>query len=650
VLRAFALAAALACACLGPASMAAAMPTPGPPVTIDGPSPDIVSLGGLAVARDGTGGLVYTKQVAGVPHVFVSRLLGGVFQPPEQVDPGLPGASEQPVIAASSAGALAIAFINAGSLFVLTRATSASPYTEARDLFDGATNPAIGMTLLGKAYLAFTAVGAGGHDVRAAYFARGVWSLESTPLDAHPADDAGTGSGRPAVAAASDGVGIVAWGEAGHVYSRRVWATSPSGVCEQDDVPVLGGWPELSADEPSISTPGDSSYADIVFHEVLGSGSVQQSRVRVAHLRASQSDLVGQADGLTTPGAGGADHPEVALNEYGRGFITSERGDTGQVIAAHARANGYLDSVYPADSLPNATPPYAVPGIAGLTSTLIGWQHDPGSPGTPEILARYAQDGSTLGPELVLSSPGQGPTDAADGLSAGGDISGDAALTWVQGASSARRIVAAQMYQPPGAIAPSTGFAYLPTSHPALGWTAAKALWGPIRYLVSVDGSLIGQTTGTSLQVPVRLRDGRHSWEVTAVNPAGLTSRMRPGSFWTDTVAPLVSVSLTGKRRVGAYLHARIAYTDAPSLEPPSASSGIADVLIRWGDGSRYHFGHGNLHAYRRPGRYTVTVTVTDRAGNATTVSRAITIASPGGPRGTRGASTRRPASHGGGR
>src|SRR5690349_13759306 len=41
------------------ASPARAQPSPAPPTVIDGPSAAITSLGGLSVARDGTGGVVY---------------------------------------------------------------------------------------------------------------------------------------------------------------------------------------------------------------------------------------------------------------------------------------------------------------------------------------------------------------------------------------------------------------------------------------------------------------------------------------------------------------------------------------------------------------------------------------------------------------
>ena len=38
-----------------------------PATTIDGPSEDIVGFGGVAMAEDGSGGLVYLKRVDGVP-------------------------------------------------------------------------------------------------------------------------------------------------------------------------------------------------------------------------------------------------------------------------------------------------------------------------------------------------------------------------------------------------------------------------------------------------------------------------------------------------------------------------------------------------------------------------------------------------------
>ncbi len=45
-----------------------------PAVTIDGPSEEIVGFGGVAMAEDGTGGVVYLKRVDGVAHVFVVAL------------------------------------------------------------------------------------------------------------------------------------------------------------------------------------------------------------------------------------------------------------------------------------------------------------------------------------------------------------------------------------------------------------------------------------------------------------------------------------------------------------------------------------------------------------------------------------------------
>ena len=179
------------------------------------------------------------------------------------------------------------------------------------------------MTNFGKAYLAFTVTDGAGHDVRTAYYAGGAWALEGAALNATPADDAGTGTGAPQVAAAGDGVAIVVWGEGGHVYSRRVWGTAPSIIDEQADVPSVSACGEVSAGAPAVAAGGDSTYADVAFDERVSCGGVAQTRVLVNRLHGSDYDGMVAADGLSSPGAAGAGDPDVAMTEYGPGFVTS---------------------------------------------------------------------------------------------------------------------------------------------------------------------------------------------------------------------------------------------------------------------------------------------------------------------------------------
>jgi hypothetical protein len=601
-------------------------PEAGPPATIDGPSPDIVSLNGLSVARDGTGGLVYLKKVQGVQHAFVSRLINGVFQPPEQLDAGVSTASSQAFIAAGNGGVVLAGFINAGGLYVVDRPSVTSPATGPIPLAAGASNPSISMSNFGKAYLSFTTAGAGGHDVRAAFYANGAWGVEPTPLDADPNDDAGTGNGRSDVTTAGDGVGIVAWGEAGHVYTRRVAGTSASVVFEQADVPTLNGWSETTAEQPSLGAGGDSSYVTVAFQETFASGVQHQSRVLVRRLRGSQYDTLAGADGLSTPGTSGAVQPSAAVTEYGRGFVTAARDDTNQVFAMTLGSNDAPGPVAQVDSLTNATAPDAVPALAGLFTTLIAWQHDPGGSGLPEVRLRYSPSGNGLGSELVLSDASLGATDADRGLVAGGDTNGNALAAWIQGSGATTRIAVRQLYVPPGSFSPTTTLQYARGRQPVLAWSAARDQWGPVRYSVALDRTPIAQTGATAIRVPLALADGPHTWSVTASNPAGLTRTSSEATVWVDTVAPVITLGLTGKRQVGLKLKAHVTYTDAPPPEPRRAASGVSAVEIKWGDGSRFHIAHWSEHAFKRSGHYTVTVIVRDAAGNRSTLTKVIQI------------------------
>ncbi len=583
------------------------------------------------MARDGTGGLVYLKQVAGVPHVFVSVLAGGVFQAPVEIDSTLPGASSQPVIAAGNGGLLLVGFINAGNLYEVGRTSAAHALGAPALLAGGAINPSISMSNFGKAYLAFTAAYGTGDDVRTAYYYAGQWALEAPALNATPGDDAGTGAGRPEVATAGDGVAIVVWGENGHVFSRRVWATAPSVVDEQADAP-LPGCTEASADDPVVATEGDSSYADVAFDEVVSCGGPQQSRVLMNRLQASIYDGISQVDGLAGTSQS-ADDPQITMGEYGNGWVTSAGEDTNNLIATAMGADGVTVGITQVNSLPEASAPDGLPATAGLFSNFVAWQQDPGSAGMPEIRARYAPANGTLGPEMILSSASQGPVDAAGGLAADGDVNGDAAVAWLQGSGPTTEVVVAQMYQPPAGFAAKKPAPYARTLQPVLAWSAAGDAWGPVRYLVSVDGTQVAQTEATSVRVPAPLANGPHTWQVTAVNPAGRQSQMRAVRVFVDTVPPLAAFTLYGHHVEGSRLHVFATYADLPPVNQPAAdASGVATVTIAWGDGTMVKLllgAHRSYHAYTRPGRYRITMVVTDKAGNVARAFLEVRIAKP---------------------
>jgi hypothetical protein len=257
-----------------------------------------------------------------------------------------------------------------------------------------------------------------------------------------------------------------------------------------------------------------------------------------------------------------------------------------------------------------------------LFSNVVAWQQTPGGAGAPEIRVRFTPAKSSMGPETVVSLSANGPTDAADGLDASGDVNGDAAIAWVQGVAGARQIVTAQLYQPPGGLHALKPSFYARTPHPLLSWSAVSDPWRLV-YQVYVDGVQIAQTGATSLRIPALTPDGPHRWQVVAVNPAGLSNQSKVATVFIDRVAPLVKTSVLGARQVLKRLHVFVSFGDPPPpLSPAADASGVAKVTVNWGDHSKLVAlrpgSHRSFHTYVKPGRYTVTVTVTDKAGNRT--------------------------------
>jgi hypothetical protein len=87
---------------------------------------------------------------------------------------------------------------------------------------------------------------------------------------------------------------------------------------------------------------------------------------------------------------------------------------------------------------------------------------------------------------------------------------------------------------------------------------------------------------------------------------------------------------VSGARKPGAPLTLRLAYRDAPPAGLPTAdASGVAELTIRWGDGTVVQVkprARRLVQSYRRAGRYKVTIVIVDKAGNRRTVVKRLKI------------------------
>lgn len=612
-----------------------------------GPTPALHTLGGIDLAPDGSGAIVYTMDDGGVPHVFVNRLVNGVWSGPERLDADIGSAATQAAVAAADGGRVVVAFANGGNVYVATRAAAASGWGR-QTLWSGggASDPAVDVSVNGKQYALFTAPGAGGHDVRAAY-ARdaGPWTVVGTPLDANAGNDAGAGGARPRVAASADGVAIAVWGEAGHVFARRLQGARPSVVvADALDGLALEGVQAAGADLPVVATQDDDSFTGVALRATfdLGAGTIR-TRAVFRRLRGSRFETPHSVDAAPLTSGQDSGAPHIATVGTGQGLVVADN-----VTANVTSALQLLFDVAPAppplpiDSLiANSAPGFAVPAAATARKMLVAWQVTPAG-GAPEIHARY-RDGGDFEAEQVISRA-FGPTAAGDGLFAAVDDAGDIAVAYVQDIpGQGRAIAVATVDQPPGrfAVTPVRGF--VRTDRPTLSWTTSRELWGRF-FRVVVDGVEVGVTGRRSFRPPAPLAQGAHTLQVIALDHRGQQYAARPTSVKVDSVPAFVRARISGPRRAEALLRLAVQAIDTPTGTARTtagvATSGVREVLVDWGDRTpAQRTGRAARHAYARPGRYTLRVLVTDRAGNRSTFRQLLRIAKPA--RGSRRRSAR---------
>jgi hypothetical protein len=576
---------------------------------VDGPSPDVSSLGDLDLARDGTGALTYLKRVDGVDHVFVARFTGGVFNPGEAVDTGLTAASSQPVVGAADAESLVVVFVSGGTVYGVARPPGQG-YAAPVALAPG-SDPSVDLSINGTAYASFTS----GGDVRIARLDRTThtWAVLPQPADVDPARPAGGGGGRSRVAISADGVGAVTWGEAGHVFARKMFGLAVSSA-PQDLMPAsFEDRVATASDLPDIDAEDDSSYAWVVFRQTFADGT---SRVLARRQRGTGFDPPVAVD---VAGAGPVLDPNIELNGRGVGLATSS-GAGGQPMAALLNRDVFAAAT-PVFTPSAPTPPTA-PAMSenedGLVASVIG------APTVAPAAQVLVYDNLKPAAPAIISRPEFGPVDPTRGFDAAVDRASGGIVAWVQGGAADRRIVAGLLDRPPGSFPGYTSARCCQAALARLTWQPSFNLWGATRYQVRVDGQLVGETEDTKLQLTTPLRGAVHHWQVTAVDLRAQTRRTRMRLLRVDDLAPRLSV---GYKRSGRVV--RISAHGRDLGGTGHRSSGIRDVVVSWGDGTPEAGGAARVgvsHRYARAGTFALEITARDRAGNATVSKRTVRI------------------------
>ncbi|MEA3191633.1 MAG: hypothetical protein QOD77_2248 [Thermoplasmata archaeon] len=577
-----------------------------PAAPVDGPTPDIDKLGGVDLARDGTGGVVYLKRVDGAPHVFVSRFNGGQFRPPERVDNGLGAGATDAAIAAADANRLAVVWTAGTRVYgsVVAGGEQPGPFLGPTELYNDpsgeSTDIALDMGINGAAYAAWAAPGGGGSDIRASRLQDVGWQPVGAPLDIDPARAAGRGAQRPDVAVSAEGNAIVAWGEnhadgRPRVFERRVTGVNPSSFPQEASLTDLGGQAGGAADSVDVDVEDDGSFAWAVFRQDFGGGSRSVAR-----------RLLGSTFDPPVPLDGGPPtlRPRIAINGRGQGLATLQGG--GGVLGAF----NYNDVFEPSQPLhftpaPNSEP---LPASSEHREVIAAWLEGGAIKARlkPEPTKPFDNEVTLSRPELGPVSPGQFAT--------GADRVAGFAVAMIQGAPGGARTLAVAVHDRlpgrPGAIARSGWSNKL---RPKLEWRPGLDLWGPQRFRVVVGGQVVGETSGNSLIPAQRLRAGRAlPYQVIAIDSRGQENPSRTRTVRFDNQGPKIKVTVSGKRAAGRGLRIVARANDGKG-------SGVQKIRVRYGDSKPTTTQRGKrflgVHSYRR-GTFKLRVTAYDIIGN----------------------------------
>ena len=623
-----------------------------PAATIDGPSEDIVGFGGVAMAEDGTGGLVYLKRVGGVAHVFVARYVGGRWLAPIRVDGEQSFAASWPRIGAAEGGQLVVTWAtpyatennrSVDELLGSTLGPGSSSFGPAilidPDIRDGTgMSPDLAMSSTGRAALVYRVVfnnlnaqqatipllrpGDVIEDVRVAHYNGETWSrLGAVNRNSGVSMRPPTQANAPHVAVGQTGNGVVVWQEpdvegVARIWARRLFASNLDYVLPVSAATFEGTPIGDDADAPSIAI-SRLGQAEVAYRQGVSAGSpLPGPRIFLNTLPDGES-----ADGSRFVGASVVDQavdggkgatigpPSIDIDEKQDLRLLYDSNGTPRVIEGTGRGlSGAL----------SLGPPFA--GSEPLSASVMNptgggvsaWP-SADAQGAPGVAVREDFPGGAMQTALLRGGSG-GPIGE---LAVGRSGLGDGLVAFQQGPLGNAAIVAAQLTAPPKQFVVSVPAGWVRPSRAVISWLPATSANGPLSYRVVLDGRALPAQLGASqLRLSARgLGSRRHRIQVLATDIDGQATLTPPSTLLVDGQAPTVTVT-SGRGR----LTARVRISDSGS------GVAMASVRVSFGDGQHAHGRARFSHRYVHAGAYQVVVSARDRLGNSELVRQLVNV------------------------
>jgi hypothetical protein len=619
-----------------------------PAVTIDGPSEDIVGFGGVAMAEDGTGGAVYLKRVEGIPHVFVSRYIGGHWLAPIRVDYEEPFTASWARIGAAKGGELMVVWATPfatkegkpvnellGALLGPGGSTFGQAMIVDPDIEEATgTSPDLAVSPSGQADVVYRVVetsvanipllrpGDVIEQVRVAHFDGRRWS-DLGAINRNPGVSMRppTQANAPQIAIGPTGSGVVVWQEPDIEGVARIWARRIFGATLDYVLPVtatsFAGAPiGDDADAPSVAF-SRLGQAEVAYRQVAGPGSpLPGPRIFLNTLpdgeSANGSEFLGASvvDSSVSGGKGATiGPPSIDIDEKRDMRLLYDSNGTPRVIEGDDRGlSGALSLGPPFAGGEPFSASVMNPSGGGVSAWASADAH-----GDPAVAVREDFPGGAVQTALVSGGAGGEVGELAVGRSG----LGDGLVAFRQGQLGNAAIIAAQVTAPPVASILSVPKGWVQPSQATVSWLPASSADGPLSYRVVLDGRLEPTPPGAlRLRLdPQGLGSGSHRVQVLATDIDGAATLSAPSTLLIDGVPPTVKIARArGATAVSVRVRDRYASVDSRA------------VSVSFGDGSRARGRTRYLHRYAHPGVYRVSVSVRDQLGNRGVVRQWVSV------------------------